>query len=101
MAREPEKVNSACLRTNRVEITRRLHLDSSILLLDRERWRKYTVDERDASCKKSRNDLVSVRIFSEFSQFLPRSGAEPRDLDCDAWQTSAGAAAGFEHGKEG
>jgi len=59
MAREPEKVNSACLRTNRVEITRQLHLDGSILLLDRECQSKYSVDKRDESCAKSRDELAS------------------------------------------
>jgi hypothetical protein len=72
MAREPEKVNPASLRTNRVEITRRLHLDSSFLLLDRERQRKYTVDKRDESPSKSPDDLTSVQILPAFSQFLPR-----------------------------
>jgi hypothetical protein len=79
MAREPEKVNSACFRTNRAEITRRLHLDSRILLLDRERPRKYIVDKGDESCTKSRDNLTSVQIFPAFKQFLPRSGAQLRD----------------------
>jgi hypothetical protein len=70
MAREPEKVNSACLRTNRAEITRQLHLDSRILLLERERQRKYTVEERDEICARSRDDLDSVQILPEFTPFL-------------------------------
>jgi hypothetical protein len=70
MARELENVNSACLRTNRAEITRQLHLDSRILLLDRERQGKYTVEERDESCARSRDDLDSVQILPEFTQFL-------------------------------
>jgi hypothetical protein len=79
MAREPGIVNSTYLRANRVEITRRLHLDSSILLLDRERQRKYTVNHRHESCMKSRDNLTSVQIFPAFKQFLPRSGAQLRD----------------------
>ena len=76
-------MNSACLRTNRVEITTRLHLDSSILLLGRERQGKYTVDKRDESCTKSRDDLTSVQIFPAFKQLLPRSGAQLRDPGCE------------------
>jgi hypothetical protein len=75
MAREPEKVISAYVCTNRVGINRQLHLDSRILLLDRERQRKYAVNERDESCTKSRDDLASVQILPEFKQFLPRSSA--------------------------
>jgi len=70
MAREPENVNSACLRTNRVGITRhQVHLDSRILLLDRERRRKYTVEERDERCTRRRDDLASVQILAEFRHF--------------------------------
>lgn len=79
MAREPEKVNSACLPPNRVEIARQLHPDSEMLLLDRERQRKYTVDKRDESCTKSRDDLASVSIFPAIKQFLPRSDNQLRD----------------------
>ncbi len=75
MAREPETVNSAYVRTNRGGINRQLHLASRILLLDRERQRKYAFNERDESCTKSRDDLASVQILSEFRQFLPRSSA--------------------------
>jgi len=67
------------LRANRVEIARRLHLDSRILLLDRERPRNYTVDKGDESCTKSHDNLTSVQIFPAFKQFLPRSGAQLRD----------------------
>jgi hypothetical protein len=70
MAREPQKVNSACLRTNRVGITKQLHLDSRILRFDRERQGKYTVGERDENCTKSRDDLASVQTLPEFTQFL-------------------------------
>jgi|SRR5580658_5391626 hypothetical protein len=86
MAREPEKVNSACLRTNRVEIVRRLHLASSILLLDRERQSKYSVDKHDESCTKSRDDLASGYIFSAFSQFLSQLG-RPTSGRQLAWKT--------------
>ena len=85
MAREPGKVSSAYLRANRVEIARRLHLDSRILLLDRERQRKCTVDKRNESCTKSRDDLASVQIFPAFKQVLPQPGAQLRDPGCEVF----------------
>jgi hypothetical protein len=63
MAREPEKVNFAYVRRNRGGINRQLHLDSRILLLDRERQRKRTIDKRDENGTKSCDDVVLVRIL--------------------------------------
>jgi hypothetical protein len=60
-----------------------MHLDSSILLLHRERQRKYTVNKRDESCTKSRDDLISVQIFPALKQLVARSGAQLRDPGCE------------------
>ena len=69
MAREPEKVNSACLPPNRVEIARQLHPDSEMLLLDRERQKKCTVDRvRKVNIPDlqtlARSDVVSCKTQS-------------------------------------
>jgi hypothetical protein len=56
-------VNFAYVRRNRGGINRQLHLDSRILLLDRERQRKRTIDKRDENGTKSCDDVVLVRIL--------------------------------------
>ena len=63
-----------------------MYFDSRILLLDRER-EKYTVDEHDESCMKSYDDLASVQILPELTQFL--RGTFKKTIGSQVFSTTA------------